>query len=377
MTTKIYRNIDLINKRKDLKLIYKLKNVPVFMGTTKKKSIKSEKKENLNFYISRSSGSVQLNPILPLKVVYSDEHGSGRVGKTWENHHKEFSKFISKKCSDTIFEIGSGHFKLFENYMKIKKDFKWIALEPNPQKKIESNKLKIIKKFYYNRTKITDNATIIHSHFIEHLYDPLTTMSGISKKMKPNQLMIFSIPNLKEMIKRGYFNTMNFEHTYFASEDFIQIILQRCNLKVIEKRYFRRDHSIFYRVIKVNKSIKKNVSFYNENEKLFSRYFSLIEKQIELVNKKINKVKNVVIHGGHVFTQLAIAYGLDISNILFITDNDINKENKYLHGTQLIIKNPNVLKNKNNYCVIISFTGVYKNEIKQGLKKINNKIKFI
>ena len=58
--------------------------------------------------------------------------------------------------------------------------------------------------------------------------------------------MIFSIPNMNEMLKRKYTNCINFEHTFFITEELInwQWIFHR------GKKYFKDDHSIFYSCIK-------------------------------------------------------------------------------------------------------------------------------
>ena len=52
-------------------------------------------------------------------------------------------------------------------------------------------------------------------------------------------------------------NALNFEHTYYASEEIIDHMLYMNNLKIIDKQYFKKDHSIFYRVKKYySKKIK-------------------------------------------------------------------------------------------------------------------------
>ena len=86
-----------------------------------------------------------------------------------------------------------------------------------------------------------------------------------------------------------------------------------------------------------------------------------------------------IIHGAHIFTQMAICYGLDTKKILFITDNDPKKYNRFLYGTQLRVKNPKTLfiLKKKKICVITIFTGVYQREIENDLLKINKNISFV
>ena len=64
MLSKIIRNSNVLNGYKDLIRMKSIKNFPVFMGVTKK-NINKDKKFHMNFFISKSTGIVQLNPILP------------------------------------------------------------------------------------------------------------------------------------------------------------------------------------------------------------------------------------------------------------------------------------------------------------------------
>ena len=79
----IVRNKDVIYGKKDLETLYEFKNFPVFMGVTSKEVL-SDKFFRMRWQISKSSGMIQLNPLLPLKILYPETHNSGCVGKAWE-----------------------------------------------------------------------------------------------------------------------------------------------------------------------------------------------------------------------------------------------------------------------------------------------------
>ena len=53
--------------------------------------------------------------------------------------------------------------------------------------------------------------------------------------MTENQLMIFSVPNMEEMVKRNYTNVMNFEHTYFLNNQFLKFLFEFNNLQILKK----------------------------------------------------------------------------------------------------------------------------------------------
>jgi hypothetical protein len=186
--------------------------------------------------------------------------------------------------------------------------------------------------------------------------------------------MIFSIPNMEVMLKRNYTNCLNFEHTYYLSEDLTEYYLNKYNFKVIEKEYFKDDHSIFY-YVESNKEIviPKNINFYEKNKQLFLTYINDNLEEIKKINNYIsNHNGNIYLFGGHVFSQYLISYGLNTKNIKCILDNDINKQKHRLYGTDLIVESPKILKDDMNPLVILK-AGVYNNEIKNDILNNINK----
>ena len=52
-------------------------------------------------------------------------------------------------------------------------------------------------------------------------------MEDIHGSLKKNGVHIFSVPNIKFMIRNGYANAMNFEHPYFLEEAMIDYLLKK------------------------------------------------------------------------------------------------------------------------------------------------------
>lgn len=61
----INRNYDLVYGNNDLELLYTYKKFPVFMGCINT-PIDNDQFHDMNWYISKGSGMIQLNPLLPL-----------------------------------------------------------------------------------------------------------------------------------------------------------------------------------------------------------------------------------------------------------------------------------------------------------------------
>ena len=83
----IQRNNDVINGNKDLERLYKFEKFPVFMGCIKQ-PIERDISADMQWEISKGSGIIQLNPLLPLEILYPEEHGAGVIGNMWMEHHQ-------------------------------------------------------------------------------------------------------------------------------------------------------------------------------------------------------------------------------------------------------------------------------------------------
>jgi len=370
----INRNYDMVYENNDLELLYTYKKFPVFMGCTNI-PIDNDQFHDMNWYISKSSGTIQLNPLLPLNIVYQLSHYSGTIGKLWDEHHSKFAEFILKFSPENVLEIGGLHGTLAKK-CKSFVDIDWTIIDPNASSILSKYNINAIKGFFdENFVPDKNYKMIVHSHLLEHVYDINKFLKNIQNILKQSSgKMIFSIPNMEVMLKRNYTNCLNFEHTYYLSEDLTEYYLNKYNFKVIEKEYFKDDHSIFY-YVESNKEIviPKNINFYEKNKQLFLTYINDNLEEIKKINNYIsNHNGNIYLFGGHVFSQYLISYGLNTKNIKCILDNDINKQKHRLYGTDLIVESPKILKDDMNPLVILK-AGVYNNEIKNDILNNINK----
>ena len=368
----IQRDKDVINECKDLEFLYKFDNFPVFMGCTNQ-SIEKDILVNMQWEISKGSGVIQLNPLLPLDILYPESHGSGNIGRMWAEHHQEFSKFIQHQSPNSVLEIGGAHGILSREYKK-ENPINWTILEPNPSpaKDVDAT---FIKGFFDDKFTFDGEIdTIIHSHVFEHVYYPDEFIGHISSFLNNGQNLIFSLPNMEEMLKRKYTNCINFEHTVFITEPYVEHLLSKHGFKQVAKQYFKDDHSIFYAYVKDSntKTIELPKGLYEHNKKLYLDYVDYHKQLIKDLNAKIDNISEdqpIYLFGAHVFAQYLIEFGLDISRIICLLDNDTNKQGKRLYGTNMMVESPKVLADVNNPIVILK-AGVYNQEVSNDI--VNN-----
>jgi 2-polyprenyl-3-methyl-5-hydroxy-6-metoxy-1,4-benzoquinol methylase len=375
----IERNRDVVFNNPDLEDLYTFKNFPVFMGCTDEDET-FDVLSDMSWKISKKSGMIQLNPLIPLELVYNNQHGSGTTGKSWIEHHLSFADFIDKYKPKNVLEIGGLHGILAEKFLQKNPNTKWTIIDPNPVVS-DSLPINVIKGFFDNNfSSLEKFDTIIHSHLFEHVYNPDEFMAHKSSFMSSGNLLIFSVPNMGVMLKRKFTNFINFEHTIHLTQEYIDYFLSKYNFEVKEKFFYKDDHSIFYCAEKVSNSTicKIPEHMYNMNKNLFEDYISSHLDDVNYINKMIEETNMpVYLFGAHVFSQFLINFGLNISKIVCLLDNDSKKDNKRLYGTSLISKSPNILKDVNQALVILR-AGTHNEEIKDDiLKKINPNILFI
>ncbi len=364
---------------KKFKKIFTIKKFPIYMGTVPK-NFKTLSKD-MNFFINKITGSVQIFPRVNLNKLYFKSHGSGKIGKTWEIHHNKFFDFINLKAKREILEIGGGHNSISVRSKKILS--RVTSFDINGKKLNKGHVL--YNEFFSNQTikkyKLNKKFdVVVHSHLFEHIYQPQDFLSSIYNSLKDNGLHIFAVPNMEPMVKKGIASAMNFEHPFYLNEYTIKILLKKTGFRILEKKYYGKHHSIFYKTIKQKKNNNQNIkNLFKKNFSLFKALIKNWNLDVEKINNKTKKFndKIVFIFGAHIFSQNLIKNGLNLKNIIGILDNDKDKQNEYLYGTKLKVFSPLILKKYNDPVVILR-AGEYNSEIKnQILKKINFRTKFI
>jgi len=374
----ISREASVLDGAKDLECLFSLPNFPVFMGCVDHSS-SEDLTADQTWEISRSTGMLQLKHLIPLDILYQAQHQSGAIGQIWINHHSAFAEFIKEVAPKSVLEIGGAHGILSKLYAG-DKNAEWTILEPNPAP-VDGVKARFIRGFFDDQFKhdVRFDA-VVHSHVFEHIYEPDRFMKNLSSLMTSGKHLIFSLPNMRVMLERNYTNCINFEHTVFLTSPFVEHLLAKHGFRLLRKKLFKEDHSIFYDAVRDSSAPPVDLpkDLYSENRSLYLGFVDYHKQLNEELKRKLAPIDgSVFLFGAHVFSQYLIASGLDTSRIEHILDNDPNKQGKRLYGTSLHVRSPKVLKDLDAPVVILK-TGVYNDEIKQDiLRNINPNARFL
>lgn len=216
------------------------------MGTTDAPPEKDRFAE-LSIYYHSELSQLRIWPIPPLDEVYQLPHGSGTVGKSWEEHHKALAELVQEIKPNRVLEIGGGNGRLF-SYAKQVKFSQWLIVDPNPTVE-ETDRLVLRRGFFDSKLlELPKNERpdlIIHSHVLEHVEDPLNFLIQIEGLLANDGVMLFSVPNFDAMLDRNYINWLNFEHLHYLGITQLLHILDQTGFKVKKMDMFRDDHSVF------------------------------------------------------------------------------------------------------------------------------------
>ncbi|WP_205894842.1 class I SAM-dependent methyltransferase [Metapseudomonas otitidis] len=371
----VTRTVDVVTGSAELEDLHTLSDFPVFMGVVEH-SVEQDLVADMSWSISRTSGLIQLKKLLPLDVLYQAQTTTSAVGATWMAHHREFAKFIAKYSPTGVLEFGGAHGILSIEYQNFG-DVPWTILEPNPSP-ADGCRAEFIKGFFDERFKFDKEFDVlVHSHVFEHLYEPAGFMRAVKEFLPLGQKMLFSVPDLSEWLKRKYTNCINFEHTVYLTEPYVEYLMAEYGFRVLEKQKVMDGHSIFYAVVRDDSVARYELSgeLYAENSKVYREFVGYYEALAAELNEKLKGWDGeIYLFGAHVFSQYLIAFGLDVSNVVSLLDNDSRKQGKRLYGTELNVASPEVLRGKKNVAVILK-AGIYNEEIKQGISsEINDAV---
>jgi hypothetical protein len=373
----ISREESIFTHRKNLQELYTLKNFPIFMGCVETK-YEEDIFFDMEWKICPETGVIQLGRLLPLELLYLNQHNEG-CGSIWMDHYDQFVTFLTKFQPHHILEIGGAHGIIAEKYLAKVPNTEWTIVEPNPT--IESTEqIKVIKAWFDDTFTFDKSAdAIVHSHVLEHTYDPVSYLTSISSFLTEGDKHIFSFPNMVEQLRRKYTNCLNFEHTVFLSEYFVDYLLQKCGFKILEKYYYK-DHSIFYATERIKQPNTTTVVLENKYLEYKDLFMEFVQYHLDMIKELNGKIAQttmpIYLFGAHIFSQYLIGFGLETTKIKNILDNGPAKQGKRLYGTKLMVVSPKVLKDIGKAAVILK-AGIYNEEIKKDiLEHINSEIIF-
>ena len=374
------REYNLLTNEDTMEHLYTLSNFPVSLSCVPP-DLSHNKTLDMIFEICNKTGIIQIKNAPSLRDIYIYSHNTS-IGTTWNNLFTIFANkvntIINNNCFTNVIEIGSGVvLRLAHKILENKNISNYTIYEKNLSfDYVNDDRIKIHNSYFTNETSIQNCDLIIHSHVLEHVWNPKEFIECINNNIPKNTYHCFIVPNLKKTFNNYYTNALDFEHNFYIVEEYIDVLLNNNCFEILEKEYFI-DHSIIYitkKVENINTEIKTFPNLYEQNKITAMNFYNYHNDLILKLNKQIEFFNgDLYLFGGTGFSIYLIKFGLNTSKIKNILDNDPNKEGKIVYGTTFIVKNPEIIKSSENVAVIVKAAS-YQKEIEEQLYKLNKKV---
>ena len=376
----IARDMSFLTGQKTMEPLYTLKNFPVFIGCTDKVQ-KDDLYADMEFSICRETGIIQLSKLLPPDLVYSDYH-SEAVGGFWKQHFEKFSQFILDQNPRSILEICGGNGELVTLLIQQNPHIKFTVVEPTPgpnllalRDEYGEDRLKVVAAFFDKNFKLDEAVdTVVHSHVLEHAYDPLGFLQNVHDTLEIGGKHIFVVPNLYLYLQNHQPNALNYEHTYLITEEITDYWMSKFGFDIVKKYHFG-DHGVFYACEKVRTGTEPHlIRKYDLYKKVYLDFIDYNQRLVQSLNKKMVDFQgDVYLFGAHIFSQFLLHFGLDRSKIVSVLDNSAAKQGQRLYGSDLYVQNPETIKDKERVAIILR-VGAYREEVFKQLREINKNV---
>lgn len=347
-------------------------HTPVYMGVTTRPPVEDLFVDQ-KWTVCGKCGCVQLTDLLDPTILYTNSHTPGTVGKTWNKHHIEFADFVVRKHPRKILEIGAGTTTLAWLIQQRAGIKSYTIVDPNVIDR--GSNTRIIREMLTPSFTLDEQFdTIVHSHTMEHFYNPVAELTTLARLMTEGGQMVISVPLIVNSILDGFTNGLNFEHTYMTTVSNLYTLFGMAGLHITTMSSFS-PYNVFITAVKE----QRHISFPNEsqaNRLILTTYHEKLHDDVMKINDQIKNTYtgSVFLFGAHVFSQVPILCGL--SRVYGILDNDVNKHDKRLYGTPYDVMDPSIIDAVANPVVIVR-AGQYSKEIEEQLRTINPKVTII
>ena len=338
---------------------------------------------------------VSLNKKIPVRKMFNNKYPyRSSMSKTMTLAFKKLSRKIIKKFDPKkILEIGSNDGALIQNFRKNKV----ICVEPcGNLAKITKKKGYFTYSNYWNvelakkiKKKFNSVDLIYSANTITHIENLDNVFRGITNILSKNGIVIIEDPSLLECIKKISYDQFYNEHIYLFSAISLTNILKKHNLKLfnIEKLTTHGGSLRYYIKRNENKSLKINHNVFRQiKEELkykLNNYltYSNFKKKVNLSKYKLNNIfkklklanKSIIGYGATAKATTILNFcNIDNKFIDYFVDTTPDKKNKYVPGTNIIVKKYNKkLINPSKYIFLGAWN--FKEEIFKKEKKFIRK----
>lgn len=359
----------------------------------------------LQVLVCESCWLVQTEYFIKADELFDQEYSYfSSVSKSWLKHAEQYVKEIIERFyfnnKSHIVEIASNDGYLLQYVKKL--NIPCTGIEPTNSTAQAARKkgIEIVESFFNEKLaqKLVDKGKqadlIIANNVLAHVPDINDFVKGVSVLLKPNGIATFEFQHLLQLINKNQFDTIYHEHFSYLSLNTVQTIFKKNGLQIFDVEEYathggslrvfarRSDNKVSQvsnGVINILKTeLESGIMSINFYKKFKERSNIIKNNLISFLIKAYQDHKKVVAYGAAAKGSTLLNYaGIKSDLINYVVDRSLSKQNKYMPGSRIPIKDESFLKNDNpDYILILPWN--LKNEIMTQLEDIlPSKVKFI
>lgn len=306
---------------------------------------------------------VQLPETVMPKDIFTDYAYFSSYSSDWLNHASKLCEVSIKKFSlqrdDLITEIASNDGYLLKkfkesNYNNI------LGIEPAKNIANYANKQNInTENIFFNEEtskyilkKYKYSKIIFSLNVLAHVPNINSFVNGIKKILHKNGCWIIEFPHLLNLIDKTQFDTIYHEHFSYLSILSLDYILKNVNLKIFDiekisthggslRVFVCHQESSYKENISVLKIREEEIKFGLKNDDIYLNFQQKVDNKKCKIMKYLENLNDNKIYGfgAPAKATTLINYCKIDKYINYVADNSLAKQNKYIPGTEIQIKN--------------------------------------
>ena len=357
----------------------------------------SEKYYPLHAMVCRHCLLVQLPEFETPDTIFSDYLYFSSFSESWLDHAKTYAEFMIKEISLTedsqVIEIASNDGYLLQYFKR--HHIPVLGIEParNVATTAINKGIPTRCEFFGSETaeKLKQEGysadLMIANNVLAHVPDINDFVAGFKILLKPEGLITFEFPHIKNLINEFQFDTIYHEHFSYLSLHSVDKILATNGLKVVKVEKLPT-HGGSLRVFATHQESKTAITVSVEENRQHEQQDNLdkIEGYLDfqqhaltikhdtwnLIAKIKNQNKRIAAYGAAAKGNTFINYcGIDQQQIEFVVDANPHKQGQFLPGSHIpIVSIQHLQKAMPDYILILPWN--LKSEIRSQLDEIND-----
>ena len=334
----------------------------------------------LKVFVCGKCWLVQVDELKKAESIFNDEYTYfSSYSSSWLKHAEDYTNYMidrfGYKQDSQVVEIASNDGYLLQYFKN--KGIPVLGIEPTKNTAEVAKRKGIVSIVDFFGSKLATKKLlsfadlILGNNVLAHVPDINDFVKGVKIALKPNGVNTFEFPHLCKLIQFNQFDTIYHEHFSYLSLTSVKSIFEKQGLEIFDVEELET-HGGSLRVFSKHKEDKSkkvedsvNLILNMEAKVGVSdiKYYNNFQIKVNIIKytfldfllQKKNESKKVIGYGAAAKGNTLLNYcGIKGSDLIsFIVDKSQHKQDKYLPGSRIPVKNEEeIIQHKPDYIII-------------------------